>query len=268
MSDIAVSTVPSSVLPSYARRLALALATVMIGVSAGLAGLALTLLLHAIQHLAYGYSLGAIIGPESFLDGVEAAPPLRRTTVMAICGLIAGVGWWAVYRFGRPLVSIAAAVAPSGPPMPTLSTIAHALLQIVTVALGSPLGREVAPREIGALVAAWVARRTQLTAEETHTMIACGASAGLAADYNVPLAGALFTMEVLLRSFSMPVVIPALATSVIGAFVAWIGLGDEVQYTIPHLRISPSLVVWSILVGPVLGFAGWNYARFCKSARK
>jgi H+/Cl- antiporter ClcA len=37
--------------------------------------------------------------------------------------------------------------------MPFFSTIGHDLLQIITVGLGSPLGREVAPREVGAVLA-------------------------------------------------------------------------------------------------------------------
>lgn len=86
--------------------------------------------------------------------------------------------------------------------MPAGTTTIHALLQIVTVALGSPLGREVAPREMGALGAGMVARKLGLLADETRTLVACGAGAGLAAVYNVPLAGALFSLEVMLLSFS------------------------------------------------------------------
>lgn len=67
---------------------------------------------------------------------------------------------------------------------------------------GLPLGREVAPREMGALGAGMVARKLRLLEDETRTLIACGAGAGLAAVYNVPLAGALFSLEVMLLSFS------------------------------------------------------------------
>jgi H+/Cl- antiporter ClcA len=46
--------------------------------------------------------------------------------------------------------------------MPPLTTLVHILLQIITVAMGSPLGREVAPREAGALFAGGAARRLHL----------------------------------------------------------------------------------------------------------
>src|SRR6266849_6565267 len=63
----------------------------------------------------------------------------------------------------------------------------YVMLQIVTVALGSPLGREGAPRDLGAVLATWLANRVALTPEVRCILIACGAGAGLAAVYNVPL---------------------------------------------------------------------------------
>jgi cytochrome d ubiquinol oxidase subunit I len=77
------------------------------------------------------------------------------------------------------LISIDKAVNEIETRMPLLSTILHDLLQIVTAALGSPLGREVAPREFGAVVASWLSDRTGLSAEYRQIMVACGAGAGI-----------------------------------------------------------------------------------------
>jgi H+/Cl- antiporter ClcA len=244
----------------------LAVVTVLTGIAAGLSGMLLALLLRLIQHVAFGYSMDSIAGHESFLEGVSASSPMRRLLVSALCGLVAGMGWWGLYRFGSRLVSIRDAVG-KGTRLPALTTTVHDLLQIVTVALGSPLGREAAPREMGALFASFVSRRAGLTAETKRIMIACGAGAGLAAVYNVPLGGALFALEVLLGTFSVSAVIPAIVTSAIAAYVAWIGLGDETQYTLSHLAITPRLVVWSIIAGPVFGFAAYWFAEAVEMAR-
>jgi H+/Cl- antiporter ClcA len=151
--------------------------------------------------------------------------------------------------------------------MPFLTTVAHDLLQIVTAALGSPLGREVAPRELGAVLATWLSRRAALTPESSRIMIACGAGAGLAAVYNVPLAGALFVLEVLLGTFSLSASVPAITTSAIAALVARIGLGDQTLYSLPPLAISQSLVVWSIVTGPLFGFTAYWFVRATRTAR-
>ena len=245
---------------------AMALATVAVGIASGLGGMLLGLLLHAVQHVAYGYSNAH--GHETFLEGARNASPLRRLAALAVCGVIAGVGWWIVYRWGKPLVSIARMVQPHGPRMPVLTMIAHILLQIVTVGLGSPLGREVAPREAGAMMADWLGRLAGLSPARRRVLIACGAGAGLAAVYNVPLGGALFVLEGLLGTFAIPVAVPAIATSAIAALVAWIGLGNQRIYELPVMAVSPSLLAWSMVVGPIMGLGAVGFVRLTTMARQ
>ncbi len=244
------------------------LAILLSGLTAGLGGMLLGMLLHAVQHLAYGYSLDRIVGTETFLQGVEAASDVRRLAVLMLCGLVAGGGWWLVYRFGRPLVSVTQAVQDPAARMPARTTLAHALLQIVTVGLGSPLGREVAPREVGALAAGGVSAWLRLPPDQRRLIVACGAGAGLAAVYNVPLGAALFVLEVLLGTFAWPAAAVALATCCIGAVVAWIGLGNEIQYAVPPMTAGASLIVWAVLAGPVFGVAAHAFVQLTSAARR
>ncbi|WP_175727275.1 chloride channel protein [Burkholderia ambifaria] len=260
-------SVPASSSPSANPFARMAVVTVLTGIGAGFGGMLLALLLHAIQHVAYGYSQSHVVGTQSFLAGVTLADPLRRLAVLVVCGLVAGGGWWALYRYGRPLVSIRRAVRAADPRMPFVSTTVHALLQIVTVALGSPLGREVAPREIGSLLAGQLAHRAGLTSADCRLMVACGAGAGLAAVYNVPLGGAVFVLEVLLGTFELRALVVAVVTSAIAAAVAWIGLGNEHQYTVPAFVLSTPLVAWSIVCGPLFGFAAYGFVRLTTRAR-
>ena len=61
-------------------------AVLLAGIAGGVSGVSLALTLHAIQHLAYGYSLTTLVGGETFLDGVAGAAPLRRLEVLAAAG--------------------------------------------------------------------------------------------------------------------------------------------------------------------------------------
>ncbi|MEB8267982.1 chloride channel protein [Klebsiella grimontii] len=243
------------------------IAVVLTGILAGLSGMVLALILHAIQHLAFGYSPGQIVSAESFLQGVTDSSWPRRISAIVAGGAIAGFGWWLLGRYGQKRVSIAAAVANPSVPMPAGTTTIHALLQIVTVALGSPLGREVAPREMGALGAGMVARKLGLTADETRTLVACGAGAGLAAVYNVPLAGALFSLEVMLLSFSWEKTLAAIITSAIAAWTATLGLGDESQYHFASDILPHSFVWWAVITGPILGAGAWLFRKATSTAR-
>lgn len=245
----------------YPITIPLFLATIVIGVGAGLSGMLLVYLLHFTQHIAYGYSLHAIISSERFLSGVTAASPQRRIIVLTLCGLIAGIGWWAIYRFGKPIVGIPDAVKTDPSRMPRLTTILHALLQMITVAMGSPLGREVAPREIGAVFASWFSSKMGLTLRDAKVMAACGAGAGLAAVYNVPLGGAMFTLEVLLCNFNGSAVLLAIISSTIAVVISRLGLGDVSQFEIPMLTINSSLVLWSVVTAPIFGITAYWFNR-------
>ncbi len=57
------------------------------------------------------------------------------------------------------------------------------------------------------------------------------------------------------------------ATCVIATVVAWVGLGNESQYSLPPLAISSQLVVWSIVMGPVFGFAAYWFVRVAGAVR-
>jgi H+/Cl- antiporter ClcA len=250
-----------------AKSIILPAVSIIVGVGAGVLGMLLALLLHFIQHLAYGYSPDLIISNESFLTGVSAASSQRRVLILGLCGLVAGLGWWSLYRFGKPLVSIADSIATQRV-MPKCSTIIHALLQIITIALGSPLGREVAPRELGALFAAWVSEHLGLTPEETRTMIACGAGAGLAAVYNVPLGGAVFVLEVLFRSYNVSILVPALIASATATLISWSGLGIETIYHVPNVDLDASIIIWAFVTSPIFGVAAFGFIQTAIKQRK
>ncbi|WP_291525369.1 chloride channel protein [Branchiibius sp. NY16-3462-2] len=228
----------------------------VLGVASGLVGGLLVILLHAVQHVAFGYSEGL------FLYGSEQARAWRRLLCLMAAGLIAGVGWWAVYRWFKPLVSIGAALGredTEGKRMPFWPTVVHGLLQIVTVALGSPLGREVAPREISAAVADRITDWVGVLGHPRRVLIASSAGAGLAAVYGVPLGGAVFTLEVLLVSFALSAVIPALACSAIAAGVAAVIVPDDLQYTVGHTPVTTSVWFWAVVFGPLCGLAAWGF---------
>ena len=221
------------------------------GVIGGLVGIVLTELMHFIQHTAYGYGAdGAYI---SFREGVARASEGRRLGVLILCGMLAGGGWWLLKALGKPLIGIKAALKQPLQGLPFLTTVFHVLLQIITVGLGSPLGREVAPREMTAAFAFAGGRRLGLDEDEMRLLIACASGAGLAAVYNVPLASTLFILEAMLGVWTQQAVAAALLTSVIATAVARIGLGDVQQYHPANLAVSTSLLWFSAVIGPILG---------------
>lgn len=241
--------------------LRLVVVTALVGIGSGVGGGLVYLGLHAIQHLAFGYSEG------SFLEGLLEAPPVNRVVALAVAGVVGALGWWLLRRWGarRPghaVVSIEAAVG--GRRMPGVVTLLNAALQVVIVGLGASIGREVAPREVGALWASWLAEKAGVSARERRILVACGAGAGLAAVYNVPFGGAVFAVEILLAEISFATVLPALASSAIAALVARIVVPANPLYAVPQVTLSPNIVVWSILAGPIFGLGAVGFVRLIR----
>ena len=231
-------------------------AAVLTGVAAGVGGIVLTLLLHLVQHLAFGYT------EDSFLVGVEKASGRRRLAAMTGGGAVVGLGWWALWhRYGvrgrpAPLVSVEKAMRNPATPLPALSTAADAVLQIMAVGFGASLGREGAPRQVGAAAGALIAGRAGLDAGARRMLMACGAGAGLAAVYNVPISGALFTVEAVLASFSLRNLLLAFLSAATAAATALPVLSGRPTYAVGPLVLSPSLLVWAVLIGPFAALAG------------
>jgi len=237
-------------------------AVLLVGVAAGVGGILLTLLLHLVQHLLYGYT------EATFLIGVERASRLRRVVAVSAGGVVVGAGWWLHRRYvDGDALSVARTLRDRTARLPVVHTVIDAVLQIVAVGVGGSLGREGAPRQTGAALASWLGERLAVTASQRRTLVACGAGAGLAAVYNVPLAGAIFALELLLASLALRHVVPALLTSLIATAVAWPVLSTHPTYVVGSAAFSWPVLCWALVAGPVLGLLALTFTRLMEWSR-
>jgi chloride channel protein, CIC family len=236
---------------------------VAIGLAAGLAGAALMELLKALGHLAWSFDSG------TFLHAVKAVSAGRRVLVLLIAGIIAGIGAIGLRRlrgFGGGEISDALWLQDGR--LAFWPSVSRGILSIVIVALGASLGREAAPQLTGGAVASGLCEWAGIPRWQRRLLVACGAGAGMAAVYNVPLGGALFALEVLLGTITLPLVLPALATSAIATAVAWIALPTGPTYRVPAYRSSGSEIVWAVLIGPLAGLAAVAWVRLVARAHR
>lgn len=177
-------------------------------------------------------------------------------------GLITGAGQLVLVRMSSANgIDITAAICFHAGRLPTVRTLGSAVLSVLIVGMGVSLGREGAPKQAGAVVANVLSGKIRLPDENRRLLVACGAGAGMAAAYGVPLGGALFALEVLRGELALRFVLPALVTSLIATAVSWAFLPDAPTYDIPFYARSTSSALWALVAGPIAGLVSVGYVR-------
>jgi CIC family chloride channel protein len=233
------------------------LMVVLTGVATGLFGDLLMIILFGIQHLAFNYHTGEL------QTAVEHSSDVRRVLSLSIAGVFGALAWYLLRRYMKYDKSeIDDALWAGDATLSLRRSFLTSVISEVVIGLGASMGREAAPKLMGGVSGSVLASWSHLTPAQRRLLVACGGGAGLAAVYNVPLAGALFTAEILFGSIALPVILPALACSGIATATAWLYLPEHATYVdIPSFHFTMTLLVWALLVGPVIGLVSSGYVR-------
>ena len=125
---------------------------------------------------------------------------------------------------------------------------------------GLSLGREGPSIQLGAMAGKGVSRLTKRGITEEKFLLTCGASAGLSAAFHAPLAGVMFSLEELHKSFSVSLLVSAMCSSVTADFISAQFLGFEPVFRFQLSQELPVQYYWALLLlGLILGLLGVFY---------
>ena len=239
----------------------LVLAACLLGLVSGLAGIFLHFLLVLVEGLAFGQSEHV----SGYLtDGVSS---LRIWISLLLVGVSSAIVWYFLQRKEK-LLSIKSQMKEedSRPALHFWKQMLHSIWQIIAVGAGAPVGKEGAPREIGALLAGPLAKGFDLSWTDCIFLIACGAGAGLAAVYQVPLTSVFFIFETLGIAFSLKRFILAGVTTYIAAYTAGWVISDRALYQTPEMTWSPTVLWQMVVLMVILTPIAWLFVWFTKKA--
>jgi len=235
-------------------------AVVIVGLLAGIAGLAAIEVLRVAEHLTYHYKFG------SLLAGITGSSPIRRAVGPMVGGALAGAGWWILRR--STMVPPLAGTIARHDRIPRLSWSIDAMLQVLLVGSGASLGREGAPRQfaaaLGDLGIGWLKR---LSRRDREILLACAAGAGLGAVYVVPLAGALFALRIMLGTWSPRALGAALITSSLAVAIGSAITRDQPALDWPIGESKYVLTAHALLMAPLALAVGLAFNRIMAAAR-
>ena len=239
--------------------LRLFIAVILQGIVSGLSGI----FLHYLLEMAEGLTFGHSEHHNGFLtDGVSSS---RIGLSLIIVGLSSSLVWYFLQKRSK-IYSIKAQMKDetSQYKLHFLKQLVHSIWQIIAVGGGAPIGKEAAPREIGALFARPIANIFSLSVKNQIFLIACGSGAGLAAVYQVPLTSVFFVFETLGVALSVKRFFLVGLTTYVSAITAGFGVSDHALYQIPAMTWSLGDMWLVPLLVLFLTPLAWLFSRFNK----
>ncbi|MBN2810173.1 MAG: chloride channel protein [Deltaproteobacteria bacterium] len=127
--------------------------------------------------------------------------------------------------------------------------VAKLFASSLCIASGGSVGREGPVIQIGSSIGSTVGQFLKVNAQRTKVFVACGAAAGIAAAFNAPMAGALFSVEIILADFGVAQFSPIVISSVMATVVSRHFLGNFPAFEVPayHLVSPLELIPYAVL---------------------
>jgi len=119
----------------------------------------------------------------------------------------------------------------------------------VTIGLGGSVGAEAPIVYTGAAIGSNVARWMKLSHKSVTILLGCGAAGAIAGIFKAPLAGVLFTLEILLFNISMTSMLPLLLSTVSATVISYLFTGVTPQFTCDITTFSMHNIPAYIVLG-------------------
>ncbi|MBX2885202.1 MAG: chloride channel protein [Granulosicoccus sp.] len=218
----------------------------LVGMTVGLATVALIQLIAWVQYVGFGGS-----SEVAFVAIAERAPDWRVVAAPTVGGLIVGI-----FLFTLPggryhgIADVMEACAFHSGRMGVRSGVGAALAAGVTLGCGAPLGREGPAVHIGASLASWFSERLGLNRSQSLALLGCGAAAAVTTSFNAPIAGVLFALEVIVGYYTLRVFAPVVVASLVAVVVRHLCFGSEPLYELPQFVLGS---LWEMPLFALLG---------------
>ncbi|WP_293647827.1 chloride channel protein [Thiolapillus sp.] len=137
-------------------------------------------------------------------------------------------------------------------------TLRGFVLQFFGVAIalisGHSVGREGAHIFLGACTGSLLGQKLELPNNAVRTLVGCGTAAGIAASFNTPLAGVIFSLEVIMMDYQLASFIPVILSAVTATVVSNAFLGNAAVFSVPIMELGslkeiPLVVILGLLSG-------------------
>ncbi|GAB1453181.1 chloride channel protein [Draconibacterium sp.] len=165
-------------------------------------------------------------------------------------------------NIGHGVAKILFAISKKNSKLKPHNTYSSMIASSLTIGLGGSVGAEAPIVLTGASIGSNLARVFKLNYKYVTLMVGCGAAGAISGIFNAPIAGIVFTLEVLMIDLSMAFIVPLLISAVSATALTSFFLGEGVL--LHFTNVSPFQIgnIWFyILLGIFTGLLGFYFTR-------
>jgi CIC family chloride channel protein len=221
---------------------------ILVGCTAGLAGVVLKLLVHYIH---YFITYKVHFSTQVIFYLLFPFLGIVLTTLMVI--------WFFKGQSRKGIPAILYEIAQNSSIVPRVKMYSQVLQSAVTVGLGGSAGLESPIAVTGSALGSNYARTYHLGYKERTLLLAAGAAAGIASAFNAPIAGMMFAFELLLTGVVFTDFLPLIVATVCGSLASRIILQEEILF---HFESREPFNYHNLPFYLVLGLLSGLYARY------
>ncbi len=132
----------------------------------------------------------------------------------------------------------------------------------LTIGFGGSVGAEAPIVLTGSSIGSAIGRFFRLNYKNITLLIGCGAAGAISGIFKAPVAGIVFTLEILMLDLTISSIVPLLISSVTAATVAYFLMGDKVLLSFDIAgSFSISNIPWYVILGIISGVISLYYSK-------
>ena len=194
--------------------------------------------------------------PGGNIENYEGLDYLPRLLLPLAGGLIIGLIWQFLKQETREtgVVHVMERLAYHQGRLPFRNAVAQFFGAALSIVSGHSVGREGPSVHLGATSGSQIGEWLRLPNNSLRTLAACGIAAAISASFNTPLAGVIFSMEVVMMEYSVVSFAPVILSAVTATTLTRLVYGSEQVFVIPPMQLGSLLELpYVIIMGLTLG---------------
>ncbi|MDT8316605.1 MAG: chloride channel protein [bacterium] len=218
---------------------------VIIGLLAGMGSIIFKYMIEGVQWIVFG-------GRGELFYIIKDAPLYMKLLAPSLGGITVGL---IIYHFAREakghgVPEVMSAVALRGGIIRKRVVGIKAIASAISIGTGSSVGSEGPIVQIGSAIGSALGQALNFSGVKMKSMVACGAAAGIAAIFNAPIAGVMFSLEIILGNIAFSTFSPIVISAVTATIVSRAWWGDVPTFEVPQYElVSPLEIPAYLLLG-------------------